>query len=105
MRFFAFSCVSLLPIVLYLLCRDQSELPLMPSAGVLHSTLQEEAGNKDMGGRWKVVSRNRRSGSTERPCVGMEGEVGTTGAGMLKGISAICRRKAERGLTGSLQLG
>ena len=77
----------------------------MPFAGVSHSTLQEEAGNKDMGGRWRVVSRNRRSGPTERSCVGMEGEVGTTGAGMLKGICAIRRRKAERGLTGSLQLG
>ncbi len=77
----------------------------MPFAGVPYSTLQEEAGNKDVGGRWRVVSRNRRSGPTERPCVGIEGEVGNTGSGMLKGISAIRRRNAECGLTDSLQLG
>ena len=77
----------------------------MPFASVLHSTLQEEAGNKDMGDRWRVVSRDRRNGPTERSCVGMEGKVETTGSGMLKGISAIRRRKAERGLTDTLQLG
>lgn len=77
----------------------------MPFAGVSRSTLQEEAGNKDVGGRWRVVSRDRRSGPTERSCVGMEREVETTGAGMLKGISEIRRRKAERGLTDPLQLG
>jgi len=46
------------PIVLSLLCQDESGLPLMPFAGVPHSTLQEEAGNKDVGGRWSVVSRD-----------------------------------------------
>lgn len=77
----------------------------MPFAGVSHSTLQEETGNKDMGGRWRVVSRDHRNGPTERSCVGMEGEVETTGSGMPNGISAIRRRKAERGLMDSLQLG
>ena len=93
------------PIVLYLLCRGECGLLLMPFPGALHSIVQAEAGNKDVGDRWGVVSRDCRGGSTERSCIGMEGEMGTTDAGMPKDMSENRRRTSERGLMDFLQLG
>ena len=45
-------------IVLYLLCREECGQLLIPFPGVPHSTVQEEAGNEVVGGRWRVVSRD-----------------------------------------------
>ena len=48
------------PIVLYLLCRGECGLLLMPFPGALRSIVQEEAGNEDMEDRWRVVLRHCR---------------------------------------------
>jgi hypothetical protein len=36
--------------------RGECGLLMIPFSGVSHSTVQEEAGRKDVGGRWRVVS-------------------------------------------------